>query len=245
MSGLEVIAERDMSQSRDIVIGSKKNIQGRDDLFTDYAAGNLSPAKHAMLSCLVEINPTVAKRVAFQEDVAAAHLTDQASQALSADLIARTLARLNGVDAVPPANDSARDNHTKVPRFAPRTLRYLLGHGLRDIQWSSLVPGVAIHDVMGDRRTRAGDRLYLLRAKGGMTMPEHSHDGEEWTLVLTGGYNVDGHSFRRGDLHIEDESEVHSPSINDGEDCICLVMVEGPLVMKKWLPKVVQKVVGI
>ena len=40
-------------------------------------------------------------------------------------------------------------------------------------------------------------------------------------------------TFARGDLHIEDEDEIHSPHINEGEDCICLVMTQGPLKMQR------------
>jgi len=46
-------------------------------------------------------------------------------------------------------------------------------------------------------------------------------------------------------LHIEDETETHAPHIDEGEDCICLVMTEGLLKMQGWLPKLIQPVVGI
>jgi len=215
----------------------------RDDVITDYAAGNLSPAKHAVISCLVELNPKAASYAAFETNVAATLMSDLRPVPLSPYLIGETLAKLpvrEGLPAKIPANDE-----TDV-RAAPRELRELMGgKGLRDISWKSLVPGVAVHDVLGNRRTRDGDRLYLLRAKGGMKMPEHSHVGEEWTLVLSGGYVVDGKCYNRGDLHIEDEHVHHSPLISEGEDCICLVMTQGPLKMKRLLPKIVQQVVGI
>ena len=98
---------------------------------------------------------------------------------------------------------------------------------------------------LGNRRYEDGERLYLLKAKGGMKMPEHSHKGEEWSLILTGSYSIGDKTYRRGDLHIEDDTVTHAPHIDEGEDCICLVMTEGPLVMKSWIPKIVQKVVGI
>jgi len=136
-------------------------------------------------------------------------------------------------------------DNLKTTGLAPRTLRNILGHGLKDMKWKSLVPGVAVHDVLGNRRYEESDRIYLLKAKGGMQMPLHGHKGEEWSLVLTGSYTVGDQTYERGDLHIEDESEIHAPHINEGEDCICLIMTEGPLVMQGFLPKVVQKVVGI
>jgi putative transcriptional regulator len=214
---------------------------GRDDAITDFAAGNLSPAKHAVMSCVVELNPKAAKKAAFETDVAATMMSDIRPVPLSPLFIGETLAKLPTRGSYrPAANDTPRE------RFAPKPLRDLMGgQGLRDIEWKSLIPGVAVHDVLGNRRTRDGDRLYLLRAKGGISMPVHSHNGEEWTLILSGSYLADGRIYSRGDLHIEDETTEHAPQISEGEDCICLVMTQGPLKMKSWLPRIVQQVVGI
>ena len=211
-----------------------------DDIITEYAAGKLSPAKHIIVACQSEIAKSVAERVAFQEEVAALMLEDTESQSLSPLFMGNVLASL-------PAQERANENEIEHPvdGLAPKSLRHMLGHGLKDMKWKSLVPGVAVHDILGNRKTKEGDRLYLLKAKGGMRMPDHSHTGEEWSLILTGSYTVGGKRFTRGDLHIEDETETHAPHIDEGEDCICLVMTQGPLKMQGWLPKVVKRVVGI
>lgn len=60
-------------------------------------------------------------------------------------------------------------------------------------------------------------------------MPEHSHVGEEWTLILQGSYHVGTTQYTRGDLKIEDENCTHMPIIDPGKDCICLVLTEGPM----------------
>ena len=210
-----------------------------DEAITDYAAGNLSPAKHIMLACQSEISEAVAERVSFQEDVAASLIEDGDGQALSPLFMGNVLA------ALPPQEGSAEVAESSVDGLAPKSLRHMLGHGLQDMKWKSLIPGIAVYDILGNRKTKEGDRLYLLKAKGGMKMPDHGHDGEEWTLILTGSYTTGNKRFKRGDMHIEDETEIHAPHIDEGEDCICLVMTQGPLVMQGWLPKIVQKVVGI
>ena len=211
-----------------------------DDNITEYAAGTLSPAKHIMVACQSEIAETVAERVAFQEEIAASLIEETQAQSLSPLFMGNVLASL-------PPQESANENDMddRIEGLAPKSLRHVLGHGLKDLKWKSLVPGVAVHDILGNRNTKNGDRLYLLKAKGGMKMPEHGHDGEEWTLVLTGSYTVGERRFTRGDLHIEDETETHSPHIDEGEDCICLVMTQGLLKMQGWLPKLLQPIVGI
>jgi putative transcriptional regulator len=221
-----------------MVLTVKDDVVMSDDLITDYAAGNLSPAKHFMLACQSEISEQVCEKVAFQEDIAATMIDDVKPVALSPLFIGEVLENLPKHTA----NDHFGFNHT---RLAPESLRKSLGHGLRDIKWKTLVPGVAVHDIYGNRRYEKGERVYLLKAKGGMRMPDHSHTGEEWSLILTGSYSVDDKTYRRGDIHIEHDNETHAPHIDEGEDCICLVMTQGPLVMKDFIPKVVQKVVGI
>lgn len=221
-----------LSSAQDVVIS--------DDIITEYAAGKLSPAKHIIVACQSEISETVAKRVAFTENIAASMLEDIETKSLSPLFMGNVLASL-------PPQESANVNKMDDPieGLAPKSLRHMLGHGLKDMKWKSLVPGVAVHDILGNRKTKEGDRLYLLKAKGGMRMPDHSHTGEEWSLILTGSYTVGETRFTRGDLHIEDETETHAPHIDEGEDCICLVMTQGPLKMQGWLPKLVQRVVGI
>jgi len=217
----------------------------QSEAVTHYAVGNLSPAKYALMACAIELNPSLARSAAFETDIAASLMTEIRPVPLSPFLIGETLAKLPYYDTPKrPANDDA--HHKLESRLAPKPLRDLMqGGGLRDIKWKSLVPGLAVHDVLGDRKRTIGDRMYLLRAKGGMRLPHHSHHGQEWTLILKGSYTADDNRYTRGDFHIADESTDHAPHIDEGEDCICLVVTQGHLHMKSWLPRLVQKVVGI
>ncbi len=216
----------------------ERDVQMSEEAITEYAAGTLSPAKHMIIACQSELSADVAANVCEQEAIAASLLDDIEPVSMSDKFMQSVLQSLP--DHKTPAQDLA-----PVSGLAPKTLRNALGHGLRDMKWKTMVPGVSVYDVLGNRRYETGDRLYLLRVKGGMQMPEHSHRGEEWSLILTGQYSVGDKTYSRGDLHIEDERETHAPYINEGEDCICLIMTQGPLVMKNFLPKVVQKIVGI
>ncbi len=217
---------------------SKNNVVTSETSIMDYALGNLSPAKHFIMACQSEISDTVAEEISFQEEIATSFLGETQSVSLSPDFLEEVLAKL-------PEGDSDEETQAFGRGLAPKTLRSVLGHGLKDLKWRSMVPGVAVHDVLGNRRYEEGERLYLLKAKGGMKMPDHSHKGEEWSLILTGSYRVGETTYRRGDLHIEDDTVTHAPHIDKGEDCICLVMTQGPLLMKSWIPKIVQRIVGI
>ena len=213
-----------------------------DDVVTRFSAGTLSLIEHIIVACQSEISDLVARRIAVQDTVEAAHLSKVTPAALSPLFMGHVLTGLpekkcrHGVKSIYIKRDKG---------LTPKTLQKILGCDLGDVKWKTLFPGISVYDIIGDHRYMGGDRLYLLKTKGGMLMPTHSHIGEEWTLLLTGSYSANGAKFQRGDLHIEDETGTHAPHIEKGPDCICLVMTQGPLVMQGFLPKLAQKFMGI
>ncbi|WP_371395471.1 cupin domain-containing protein [Fretibacter rubidus] len=212
------------------------------DSLDDFANGRLSVAKHLMLVCQSEISPDIAQEIAFTEEVSASLMMDSPhSRSLTPEFIGNVLAALPEVRA---GVISRNDNQNPRLSMAPPTLRDILGHGLRDMKWRSFIPGVATHDIVGDR-AYDGDRLYLMKVKAGMKMPEHDHNGEEWTLILKGGYRVNGQRFTRGDLHVAYNDNSHAPEIEAGEDCICLVMTQGKLKMQSAIGRLLQPLLGI
>ena len=62
-------------------------------------------------------------------------------------------------------------------------------------------------------------------------MPLHEHKGQEVTLVLSGSYTDEGRRFERGDFDAKDSNDIHQPSINEGEDCIALVVMDAPVLL--------------
>jgi putative transcriptional regulator len=85
----------------------------------------------------------------------------------------------------------------------------------------------------------------LLKARGGIVVPEHGHNGEEWTLVLRGRYQTECGYFRIGDMDIADENIEHQPSIDQDEECICLVVTEGPIRFKSLVSRMAQPFIGL
>ena len=74
-----------------------------------------------------------------------------------------------------------------------------------------------------------GSTTKLLRIQPGAAVPQHSHEGTELTLVLTGSFSDATGTFARGDLAITDSSVDHRPIAGEGEPCLCLTVVDAPL----------------
>lgn len=208
----------------------------------EFSLGSLSPARHAIMACQYEISEEVRAEVDFQDHIAASLMTRDQYEPLSDDFFDRFTARLNHLNDA----DYTVDGIKPVDKAnAPDVSEKISDKYISQIKWKSIFPGVAIHHIMGEPRKKTGERLYFMKIKGGMKLPTHSHAGDEWALILNGSYRADGIVYNRGDLHIANDNDEHAPHVTAGEDCICLVMSDGPLKMRGWMPRLLLPVIGL
>ncbi|MEQ9812668.1 MAG: cupin domain-containing protein, partial [Azospirillaceae bacterium] len=106
----------------------------------------------------------------------------------------------------------------------PQPLRGYLGQKLDALPWRPVIRGLQEHDL-----GISGARVKMLRIEAGAGMPQHSHEGTEHTLVLTGSYGDTLGIYRRGDVSTTDASVDHRPLAGTDGPCICLTVVDAPL----------------
>lgn len=113
------------------------------------------------------------------------------------------------------------------PRGAvPAVLRPYVDGDLARLPWTS-VDG--FFDEVKLPALTPDYRVSMLRVAPGKHVPEHSHEGNEFMLVLAGSYNSNGRHYRLGDFSACDHSEHHTPIADGDEDCICLLVLDAPL----------------
>jgi putative transcriptional regulator len=99
----------------------------------------------------------------------------------------------------------------------PRPLRGYLGSTLDSLAWKSRGSGRnAEVDLLAGH---PGIRTRLLRIRGGTAVPRHTHEGNELTLVLAGGFSDASGHYLKG----------HRPVADAGADCLCLAVTDAPL----------------
>jgi putative transcriptional regulator len=86
-------------------------------------------------------------------------------------------------------------------------------------------------------------RLYLVFAKAGTVLAEHSHRGRELTTVLTGAFSDGTGTYGAGDFALGDDSLTHAPATTDS-DCLCLISAEAPMQLKSFPARLLQAVTG-
>ena len=195
-----------------------------DALLMDYAAGATSEPESLIIATHLAMCPQCRAALRRMEDVGGALLDDLAPEPVSEDALSAVLARIDGEAPEVPA--SVRRPVAGDAILVPEPLRSYLGGGLESLKWKRTMRGLQVFEVPTERpdiKTR------LLKIKAGTPMPEHTHHGQEFTLVLTGGYSDERGHFVRGDIDITDDSVQHTPVADDDEDCICLTVTQAPL----------------
>lgn len=124
----------------------------------------------------------------------------------------------------------------------PQPLARYLPDGLEAVRWRWSGPGVAVADLP---TSGSKGRLMLLRVEAGRKVPEHSHGGQELTLLLRGAYRDRFGRFAAGDIADHDEDVEHQPIAEPGEDCICLVAVDAKLSFRSRVVRFLQPLFGL
>lgn len=212
-----------------------------DEWLIAYAAGNLSEAKSALVATHASYHPALRQKIHSAEAIGGALMEAGEGAEFSDGFYDRLLTRI----------DTDLEDDSELPQSAapqrdsilPKPLADYLEGGLDDLKWRFMGPGmrqVKLHN------SGNGEKLWLLKAKGGTEIPSHGHNGHEFTLVLQGSYSVDGQLYNVGDLELAaDDIEDHRPMISEGEDCICLVVTEAPINLKSFQGRLFQPFIGL
>lgn len=129
-----------------------------------------------------------------------------------------------------------------APPGLPLPLARYLPDGLEGVKWTYAGPGMARFVLPASGAPKS--RLLLYRIAGGRRLLEHGHGGQELTLVLKGAYRDRFGLFAAGDVADHDQDAEHEPTTEPGQDCICLVAIEGRLSFRSWLVRSLQPLLG-
>lgn len=207
-----------------------------------YSAGALSDAKRLLIGCQIALQPRLAASVERIDQIGGAFVETAKGEDLSDRFERNLAAALDRAESAPGPAASAATTSRPAEAWMPGPLQDFLDKSEIKLNWRQGGPGVERAPLYEE----GGERVYLLKARPGLKMPVHSHAGQEWTLILQGGYHVGGTGYVRGDLHGEDEGCSHQPIIDDhGEACISLVADEGRLKFSNPVFRLLQPLIGI
>ena len=207
-------------------------------LLLAYAGGGLAEAEALALSAHLTLCPECRRAVAAAEAVGGALIERLAASPMASDGLNAVLARL---DEAPPRQVVLRAQVSAVMPGLPSALSRYVAESMAESGWRIAGPGVQQLRL----RTAGAAQARLLRLKPGTPLPEHSHGGTELTLLLAGSYTDELGRFARGDLAELDDSVTHRPVVDQGDECVALIVTDAPLKFRGMLARLVQPFVGI
>lgn len=212
-----------------------------DEWLVSYAAGNLSEAKSALVATHASYHPALQQKIRSAEAMGGALIEASETAEFSDGFYDRLLTKID--TEIRDAEELSGNGAAVVDAILPKPLVNYLEHGLSDLKWRFMGPGMSQVKLHSSSN---GEKLWLLKAKGGTEIPSHGHNGHEFTLVLQGSYSVDGQLYSVGDMELaSDDIDDHRPVISEGKDCICLVVTEAPINLKSLVGKLFQPFIGL
>jgi len=209
-----------------------------EEWVVSYAAGSLSEAHALVVASHIDYHPEIQKKLADAEAIGGLFLENNEITTVSDDMFDDILGRLDEeITTIPQKNDAKSESDL------PKSLMDYIDGNLYDLKWKAMGPGLSQVRLWTGPND---ERLWLLRAKAGTTIPMHDHRSLELTLVLQGSYQANGERFKPGMIEVADEhTHSHQPIIDEGEECICLVVTEAPIKIHSLIGKVVQPFIGL
>lgn len=113
------------------------------------------------------------------------------------------------------------------PADLPAALALLVGGGSGAVGWREIMPGIE-HCRYAFPSARGESALRLIRARPSREIPDHTHSGQEATLVLAGALRDGDRVYRAGEFCDLDDTTAHNPKVYGAETCLCAIAEEGP-----------------
>jgi putative transcriptional regulator len=190
-----------------------------EDIFAAYAAGALSAPMRLLLDSQAELDRQTGGFVGVADAIGGALLEEISPAQLSAGALDKALAAIAADPSqTPPINDLDPE-FAGLPAAVRRRVR------AAGAKWKFAGPGVKYLPLLEE----GGAKAELIRIEPGRGVPQHTHEGREFGLVLRGAFSDDRGRFGPGELCQAGPDVTHKPVAEDGDICITLAVTDGPL----------------
>lgn len=198
------------------------------DLLAEYASGTASPATALFVASHLTYAPGSRSDIALLEEIGGAVLAEEVQEPMSARALNGLFAAIDAIPGVAPVARPAETlpgGYSQADGILPRPVQNAIQMPLDSIPWKFRLPGVSEYELDGF----GDEKVSILRARPGSAVPQHTHNGREMTLVMTGAMQDGERILRAGDCAIHDEEDDHRPQIIGDDTCYCLIVMDGGL----------------
>ena len=210
------------------------NYHPADELLMQFAAGQLTNALGIQAACHLESCKKCQLKVRLYEQLGGDLIDISTPVELEINAKSRLLSNLqkqkNTATSLVSDEQSAvyQQQIANANQRLPKPLRRFLPDYYENLPWTGFSKSIQSYDLpFSDERYTA--RFYKIAA--GKELPQHTHKGNEFTLVMSGSFSDLSGDYHPGDFVLADTSTHHQPRAHEREDCICFAVTDAPLKM--------------
>lgn len=198
------------------------------ELYSAYAAGCLDPAFALLVETQSALRADIADKVRQSEVISGIMLEREAAADMADGAVDRAFSLIDDLEVSSATEKgAARDAGNAIDELLalpdPLRARAIDAAGANGWQFTS--PGI--------RRLRldcdSDAEVELYRIEPGASVPRHTHEGYEATLIAAGGFTDETGSFGPGDVSMNGPEDTHQPVADPGEPCYALAVRDGGL----------------
>lgn len=198
------------------------------ELYSAYAAGCIDPAFAMMLETQSLMRADVRRSVALSEMISGNFLETAPAARMSEGALDRALVAIDSLevsqDLQRTAGQAAGDALNEMLSL-PEPVRGAALEAAGKQGWQMM--GLGLKRLKLDVGSKMEVELYRIAA--GSKIPRHSHAGNEYTMVLSGGFSDERGTYGPGDVCVNGPTDTHQPIADDDEVCYALAVRDGGL----------------
>ena len=191
-----------------------------DEVLELYANGALSEGMNIFVKTHLHFCPRCRERIELLEAVAGELLS---AEDTTTDLSPNSYQNILDIIEKDKVEEKGEPEYNIKGGVMPNMINNLVGKTSDEIPWRFRLPGISDYQISNDN----GEEISLLKAEPGTKIFQHTHEGQEATLVLSGALQDGEKIMEAGDVSMVDETHTHNPSIIGTEPCICLIVMSG------------------
>ncbi|GGE36693.1 transcriptional regulator [Marinicauda pacifica] len=189
-----------------------------DGVLLDHASGAAPAAISVLALAQAELKPETAARIRLAEAAMAVFFEEDAGAVFDPVVQTGVMARLEAPE--PSVGEESSDSSN-----VPRILVDRLADEGKAFAWKRRAGGRA--EIRLQSLSEPGIDAFLLRLDPGRSIPQHGHDDDEYTLVISGSFQDENGVYERGDVCTAGAGRVHRPVVVGDEPCVCFAVNMG------------------
>jgi len=191
------------------------------ELLIRYSAGSLKPALSFVVATHVQHCEMCSKQQQELEQLAAINIEQYNNEPLSDASFDQLWQRLDEEEQP----DVKSDLNIAVASDEQSELKAILNGDYEGLEWHSIGAKIkrAAIPVLDDNNL-----IEVLRFAPNAKIPQHTHKGNEYTMILEGAYTDELDEFVVGDFIHLNQDHHHTP-VASNKGCVCLAVTDAPM----------------